>query len=434
MCAVRDAHGRARAFGGDDVAETLANVINKEPAWDALPPSVPTHVRQTLRLCLKKSIRERVPDIGAVRLALEGAFETAASPSTETRTASLRGRWPWMVALAVAAALIAAMAMPTLRYLREAPPPAPPEMRLEITTPATDAPLQFALSPDGRSLVFVASGDGSPRLWLRPLDETEARPLAGTEGATFPFWSPDSRAIAFFATGKLLRLDLAGGAPRALALAGGGDRSGSWSADGTILFAQRAGRLWRVAATGGQPVAVTQFDPPRQVGLFRPEFLPDGRQFLFYAPGTPETAGIYLGALDGGAPTRLTAADSAGAFLPPDRVVFVQGGTLVTRRLDPAIGALMGDPVTLADRVGVEGTAGGFAVSGAGLVAYRAGGGASRQLTWLDRTGTTWAWPASQTPTPCSVPNCHLTAGAWRCGARCRATSTSGCGIYSAAG
>ena len=102
-----------------------------------------------------------------------------------------------MAALAVAATLIAALAVPALRYLRETPPPPAPEMRVEITTPATDAPLQFALSPDGRSLVFVASGDGAPRLWLRPLDQTEARPLVGTEGAASPFWSPDSRSIGF---------------------------------------------------------------------------------------------------------------------------------------------------------------------------------------------------------------------------------------------
>ncbi len=375
-----------RAFGGDDVAETLANVINREPAWDALPLLVPTHVRQTLRLCLKKSTRERVPDIGAVRLALEGAFETATSPSTQTTTASSRGRWPWMVALAVAAALIAVLAVPALRHVRET---LPAEMRVEITTPATDAPLQFALSPDGRSLVFVASGDSASRLWLRPLDRTEARPLAGTEGATAPFWSPDSRSIGFFAAAKLLRLDTAGGGPQVLANTSGTGLGGSWSADGMILFQQVfAGPLWRVAAAGGAPVAVTRLDSPRQVGHRHPQFLPDGRQFLFYAQGTPEAAGIYLGSLDGGAPTRLMAADSAGAFLPPDRVVFVRQGTLVARRLDLARAALTGDPVTLADRVGVDGDArGGFAVSGAGPVAYRTGGGAARQLRWFERTG-----------------------------------------------
>lgn len=189
--------------------------------------------------------------------------------------------------------------------------------------------------------------------------------------------------------GKLLRLDLAGGAPRALATVGGGGLSGSWSADGTILFAQQTLRLWRVAATGGEPVAVTRLDPPRQTGHFRPEFLPDGRQFLFYAYGTPEATGLYLGSLDGGAPTRLTAADSGGSFLPPDRVAFVQAGALVSRRLDLVGRALTGEPVALADRVGVEAFGrGGFAVSGEGLVAYRGGNSAARRLTWVDRTGT----------------------------------------------
>ena len=127
-------------------------------------------------------------------------------------------------------------------------------MRLEITTPATDAPLQFALSPDGRSLVFVASGDGPSRLWLRPLDQTEAQPLAGTEGGTYPFWSPDSRSIGFFAAGRLLRLDLAGGAPQALTDTSGSGFSGSWSADGTSAtvghplcgaLRPQAARRWR---------------------------------------------------------------------------------------------------------------------------------------------------------------------------------------------
>ena len=379
----------ARAFGGDDVAETLANVINKEPAWDALPPSVPTHVRQTLRLCLKKSIRERVPDIGAVRLALEGAFETVASPATPATTASSRGRWPLMAALvplAVAATLIAAMAMPTLRYLRET---LPPEMRLEIATPAGDEQLHFALSPDGRSLVFVATGDGASRLWLRPLDRTEARPLAGTEGGTAPFWSPDSRSIGFFAGGKLLRIDVAGGAPQMLATVNATSTSGSWNADGTILFAAHTtDPLWRVAASGGEPVAVTRLDPPRQITHRHPQFLPDGRQFLFYAFGMPDAAGIYLGSLDGGTPVRLTAADSGGAFLAPDRLVFVRQAALIARRLDLARRVLTGDPVTLADAVGVDGFArGGFAVSSASQVAYRAGGSASRHLVWVDRKG-----------------------------------------------
>ena len=200
----------------------------------------------------------------------------------------------------------------------------------------------------------------------------------------------DSRSIGFFAVGRLYRLDVAGGAPQVLANTGGNGFRGSWSTDGTILFQVQgsAGVLSRVAATGGEAVAVTTLDPPRQSAHRVPYFLPDGRQFLFYVLGTPEVAGIYLGSLDGSSPTRLTASDSGGAFLPPDRVVFMQAGTLVARRLDLAGRVLTGDPVPLAERVGVDSLAnGGFAVSAAGAVAYRVGGGGSRQLTWVDRTG-----------------------------------------------
>jgi Tol biopolymer transport system component len=378
-----------RAFPGEDVTETIVSVISREPDFAALPATVPGRVGQVLRVCLRKDLKERAADIHDVRLALAGAFETAAAPATGPPPAAARGRLPWMAATAVAAAVAVATAIPTLRHLRETPPPAPPEMRVEITTPATEAPLDFALSPDGRALVFVASGEGPSRLWVRPLDQAAARPLAGTEGARGPFWSPDSRAVGFLANGTLQRLDLAGGAPQGLAAATGVTTAGSWNAEGTILFTSvTLGPLARVAAGGDTPVAVTQLDAPHQVAHRAPQFLPDGRQFLFYVSGTPAAAGIYLGALDGTPPTRLTAADSGGAFLPPDQVVFVRQGTLVARRLDLARRVLTGDPVTLADRVGVSATGrGGFAVSGAGLVAYRAGGSGARQLTWVDRTG-----------------------------------------------
>jgi serine/threonine protein kinase len=235
-----------RAFAGDDVSETLARVIEREPAWDALPNVVPPHVRQTLRLCLRKSLRERVPDMGAVRLALEGAFETAA-PQTTASSSTPSGRLAWMAALGVAVLGMIALAIPALRYLREMPPP---ETRLEINTPATDQPTMFALSPDGRQIVFVASGDGASRLWLRSLVSTTAQPLVGTEGARSPFWSPDSRSIGFYAAGALKRLDLGGGAPQALA-AVVNFVGGTWSADGVIVFALGpAGPLARVSTTG----------------------------------------------------------------------------------------------------------------------------------------------------------------------------------------
>ena len=380
-----------RAFEGEGVSETLARVLEREPDWSRLPATLSRALRTYLERCLRKDPRQRIRDIGDVRLALDGAFETGPAPLTPTTVTSPRGRLPWIIAAAAVVGM-ATLAVPALRDLRRTPPPAPPEMRLEIATPATDAPLQFALSPDGRSLVFVASGDGPSRLWLRPLDQTEARPLAGTENAYYPFWSPDGRSVGFFANTRLLRLDIAGGAPDVMATLTGISNGGSWSPDGTIVFSrQLTGPLWRVPASGGEPVPVTQLDSPRQINHRHPQVLPDGRQFLFHAEGLPETAGIYLGSLDGGVPTRLTAADSAGAFLPPDRVLFVRQGSLVARRLDLAGRALTGEPVILAEGVGVDRYfRGGVAASGAGQVAYRTASESSlRQLRWVDRTGRT---------------------------------------------
>ena len=235
------------------------------------------------------------------------------------------------------------------------------------------------------------------RLWLRSLATTTAQPLAGTEGATYPFWAPDSRSLGFFAGGALKRLDLGGGAPQTLApvITGAG---GTWNADGVIVFASRSAiPLMRVSATGGAAVAVTTVGP-QQVGHVAPSFLPDGRRFLFYLRGAADTAGIYLGTLDGSAPTRLTLADNAGVYLPGGAESSRQGGwllwvragtqTLAAQPLDAAKAALTGEPVTVADGVAVntqQGSA--LSVAASGLVAYRAGGNTQRQLTWVDRSG-----------------------------------------------
>ena len=140
-----------RAFPGEDLTDTLAAVVKLDPKWDAVGADVPLRVRQVLRVCLQKDPRQRAQAIGDVRLALEGAFETAAPQTTATTTASSpRGRLAWMAAFAVAVLGMVALAIPAVRHLRETPPPAPPETRLDIVTPATDRPESFALSPDGR--------------------------------------------------------------------------------------------------------------------------------------------------------------------------------------------------------------------------------------------------------------------------------------------
>ena len=235
-----------RAFEDEDVSMTLSKVLQREPDFDALPAAVPARVSQVLRVCLRQDSKQRVGDIRDVRLALEGAFETTVPSATTVAPLPSRGtRVAWIVAAAAVLAS-AALAIPVVRYLRETPPP---ETRVDIVTPATAARISFALSPDGRQIVFVASGDGASRLWLRPLASTTAQPLAGTEGADLPFWSPDSKSVGFFAGGALKRIDIGGGAPQTVATAA--PRGGTWSADGVILFAPNiTGPLFRISASG----------------------------------------------------------------------------------------------------------------------------------------------------------------------------------------
>jgi eukaryotic-like serine/threonine-protein kinase len=304
-----------RAFEGDDVSETLAHILMKEPEWTSLPATVPPAVVTVLRRCLQKDRKQRVRDIGDVKLALEGAFETVALPTASSATSSVSGgRLTWMTSLAAVGVLgMVAMAVPTLRHLRETPSPAPQETRLEITTPSTSDSISFALSPDGRQIVFVASGDGLSRLWLRPLNAVTAQPLAGTEGASNPFWSPDSQSIAFFANSKLKRLDIGSGQPQTLAnTQSQSEAGGSWNVDGIIVFAPTSvGPLFRVPASGGAAVAVTKL-VAGQTSHRSPQFLPDGRHLLFYAPGSEALAGIYLGSLDSSDTKRLATADASG--------------------------------------------------------------------------------------------------------------------------
>jgi eukaryotic-like serine/threonine-protein kinase len=373
-------------FSGETVSETLAEVMKSEPPWQALPADVPANLARLIRQCLVKEPRHRIRDIGDVRLALDGAFETSAPP---TRAPSPRQgtRLGWTVAAAGVLAA-AVLAIPAVRYFDETLPAR--EMRVEINTAATDDPISLAISPDGRQVVFVASGDGASRLWLRSLASTTAQPLPGTEGAAYPFWSPDSHSIGFFASGRLYRIDIGAGPPQALTAAPAG-RGGTWNADGTILFAPSIspGSIWRIAASGGEPTAVTRIDPPRQIVHRFPQFLPDSRHFLFHASGIPEASGIYMGSLDGGEPKRLTAADTAGAYLNPGWLVFMRQNALVTRRLDLQRAELTGDSLTVADPVGYDGNlnVGAFSVSSDNRVAYRTVGATRRQLAWFDRTG-----------------------------------------------
>jgi Tol biopolymer transport system component len=380
-CVVYEMLSGRPAFAGQTVPDTLAAIVGREPDWTVLPTDTPPVILRLLRRCLRKERNARLDSAAVLRMEIDES-----RTQTETQTGVIVKAKPsgrgWVSALVVG---LLVMAVSVVLYFSPTAVIAP-ETRLEMSTPSTMLPLHFALSPDGRRVVFVASGEGAQRLWLRTLDDTAARPIAGTDGAEYPFWSTDGRSIGFFTAGELYRIELAGGAAQHLA-AGGSGTGGSWSADGSILFTPNLfGPVFAVAASGGQTARITEIDASAGGHRF-PSFLPDGRRFLFYSTD-PKAPGIYLGSRDGGTPKRLIAAQTFGAFLPPDRIVFVREQALVAQRLDLRRGELTGESVTLADGVGYDAATGlgGFSVSRNGVVAYRSGS-TSHQLTWYDRSG-----------------------------------------------
>jgi eukaryotic-like serine/threonine-protein kinase len=373
------------AFDGDSVSEILASVLKTEPAFHELPQTLHPRLRELVQRTLAKNPKRRMHAMADVRFEIESIMNSPSTDSPEvTAVPAVRSSLPaWILAALAVAALgwIAAI------HFREKPAGDEPELRLDIGTPSTTAPFEFAISPNGRYIVFIASGDGAPRLWLRAFDKAEAQPLAGTEGAGYPFWSADSSSIAFDSGGRLRRVEIAGGPPQILASTFA-SFGGAWNSEGTILFSSGTGPLSRISAAGGETAIVTHLDSPRQVQHRFPKFLPDGRHFLFFVLGTPESAGIYLGSLDSSDTKRLVLNESAAEFLPPDMVAYVRGTTLVARHLDLKREELTGDPVTLADPVGFVATGStGFSVSADGRIAYRGGSGPLRQLRWYDRTG-----------------------------------------------
>jgi serine/threonine protein kinase/Tol biopolymer transport system component len=371
-----------RAFAGQDVADVLARVIEREPDFESLPATTPPAIRRLLRRSLEKDHRRRLSDIADARLEIDEAIAEPAAP------AATRAGARWRVG--AAASLLTAVMLSGLAALysgRGVPEAAINRFEIVTSSPTFDS-VSFALSPDGRQLVFLANVNGQQQLWIRPLDQTQAQPLAGTEGASYPFWAPDSRSIGFFAHGKLKRLDLGGGQPIELAdapLALGG----SWGSDGTILFAPYERRsftkLMRVPASGGgvaTPVPGAEFGSPRL-----PEFLPDGRHFLFDMRWTRgDRNGPYLGALDSREVRRLPGIDEAVSYAPPGYLLFVHQGALMAVSFDASTGTVGGEAVTIASAVNAI-RRGAFSVSANGLLAHRGGSASGRQLTWFDRGG-----------------------------------------------
>jgi Tol biopolymer transport system component len=376
-----------KAFAGKTSASLIGAILKDQPPpLSTTQPVTPAALDWTVRRCLAKEPDARWQ---TARDLLEALKWIAVEGERAAPVATSRVRWrAQVVGLVVAAFLVgASLAIAAMRYLR----PAAPEAfvtRFTVVTPQTSDPFAFALSPDGRQVAFVAAEDKTSRLWVRAFDSENARPLAGTEGASYPFWKPDGRAIGFFANGKLKIVNAAGGVPQELTNVAGA-RGGTWNQDDVIVYTPSIrSELMRIAVRGGTPAVLTHLAPGQ--GTHRwPQFLPDGRRFLFVsALGQPSADGVYLGSLDGREPTRLLAGETAAVFAPPGYLLRVIDGVLVANPYNPESGVVSPESVPLAQPVGTnDGTAhSAFSVTPTAL-AYRVGGIARRQLVWLDRAG-----------------------------------------------
>jgi len=377
------------AFPGENASAILAAVIRSEPDWRKLPANTPAGIRRLLRRCLQKDRNRRLQTAGDARIEIDEAAHEPQLDADILQSVQSGKRLAWAT-LALAGLIVVSAAVWMRRALSAVPDASiSTEARLELSTPPTTEPVSLAISPDGQKIVYVA-GSESQSLWVRPLDSVVAQPLAGTDGATYPFWSPDNQSIGFFAQGKLKRINIVSGFVETLASAVAG-RGGAWGPDGTIIFsASPSSPILSLPTSGGDPVPITQLELLHHGSHRYPHFLPDGRHFLYYAQGNSE--GVYIGDLD--SPERrfwLDASDSFGGsgWFSSGKVLFLRRGTLFAQDVDLARLALLGVPFVVAAPPpgGLQIRA--VSASTNGRIAYRiapAGGGA-RQLSWLDRSG-----------------------------------------------
>jgi len=413
-CVIYEMLTGRQLFSGETVSDTIAKILEREPDWRAVPAAVPEKVRELLRRCLEKDARRRLRDIGDARIELEDALHARTSKSrvAAAEAEGARRARPKAIALAYGVAL-AALALTAFSFLRPMIAGDGDEaVRLTVSEPQGasfdgDA-VNCALSPDGRTLVFVGSDSaGAVRLWSRPLAKLSGQPIPGTDNASKPFWSPDSRWVAFFADGKLKKVRLGGGVEVICNAPNG--RGGTWSPKGSIVFAPAGeGPLLAVNASGGEPRQVTTLDSTRAQTAHRfPWFLPDGKHFLYVAlPSGARGLDVFVGSTDGRpAKTRLMTADSAPTYAEPGYLLFLRDRNLVAQRFDAASIQLKGDLVTLEDAPGGSQSTGFRAATASrnGVLAYLNGTLNNYSLTWFDRSGReigTVPIPPAQYSTP----------------------------------
>jgi len=398
-------------FRGETVSDSLAAVLRKEPDWSLLPAETPAMVRLLVRRCLTRELSKRLQDAGDARIHLEEVMEdpqgtllglSAASDAMPATAQARKSRLPWLVAT-LALLLAAFLAI----RAADRPPVTANTHRLTIPVPG---PTEFGdldasppvISPDGRHVVFGVTDDaGATRLWVRDLDDFTARPLDNTQGAAYAFWSPDSREVGFFESGKIKRIELSTGRVQAMVdKMSAYPRGASWNANGQILYVPDSNSgVYLADPAAGTERLLTSPDPDVADSSHRwPWFLPDGEHFLFVSwtndlRARPEHGGVFLASISGDEkPVRIAPEASLVAYAPPGFLLLALGNNLIARPFDLADKRVTGEGKVIATGVLYNGgnAHAAFSVSREGTLVY-AGGNAFKPSTllWYDRSGST---------------------------------------------
>jgi Tol biopolymer transport system component len=398
-------------FPGETISDSVAAILEREPDWRLLPATTPARIQWLLRRCLEKDPKRRLHDIADARIEIDEALSHPSDTGLPVPAVSgdiARARRRERVAWLVAAGGLAAVAGMLILSRAGSGNRTPADVRTYSTSIVlpegvslwTGNPSgRFAISPDGRRLALVASDStGRSMLWVRPLHSRVAQALGGTEGATYPFWSADSRHIAFLAQNQLKKIDASGGEVVTLCPALFG-APGTWNRDDVILFTPTGNSpLHRVPASSGTPVPATTLDAAiGDVQHSYPFFLPDGRHFLYFVVGTKTgrtvPRGVYVGSLDSKGPDKLILEGGSNAKYANGYLVYLRAGGLLAQPFDLDRLEPRGQAVSVVERVQATGgaisdVAGAFSVSQTGELAYQTGSRVRTQLTWFDRAGT----------------------------------------------
>jgi serine/threonine protein kinase/Tol biopolymer transport system component len=386
-----------RPFDGASAASVIGGILkDAPPPISTRQPLAPSALDHVVEQCLEKDADERWQDAGDVKRELAWIAEGTAVASVGARP---RNPWRERVAWITAGA---GVLIALFTILRPASAPATGDVvRVSILPPdktlftgqrsGTVSGPQLAVSPDGRAIVFAAAAPGArPTLWLRSLDAVTAHSLPGTEGADSPFWSPDHRWIGYFADAKLKKIPATGGPSQVIAANVPDNRGASWGPDDTILLARTTASILRVSSSGGMVTPVTELDASRLEGSHRfPQFLPDGRHFLFQVRSSlADQTGVYAGSLDGKTKKLLIHGNSTALYASSGHVLFLDGDTLMGQAFDAERLELQGQAFLVEGGVGRSSSGtGSYSVSGTGALAYAGALSTPGRLTWFDRSG-----------------------------------------------